>query len=273
MKHPVLTATTVLTLVLAATIAPTEASAAPHGRRTPADAVRLVTRSDPGTRTAGRVAASPGVVRAAGIEVALTASGPPTLVGDETVMAGDSVTYVARAVGDGLQVAAVIETVDERVQTYRFPGKHLELTSDGYVIVRVGGRTGRPVGVIDPAWAVDARGATVSSHFRVRADTLIQTSDVDRSTAFPVVADPRVRSAWYGLSVDFTRAETLALVAGGAGCEKVASKSPPGIGRAIQLSCAFLAGWAGLAAAQKKCVSAKLMNMYVWAPWITKCYA
>lgn len=271
MKRSALSITAALALVVTGTLAPTPAAAEPKDREA-GDLVRIVKKSDPGTRTTGRIAASYGTVHAGGVEVAMAARGDVVSVGDETVMAGDGVDYVSRSVDGGFQVAAVIGDARQSVQTYRLKGKHLELTDAGIVIVRAGGRTGEVVAVIDPAWAVDANGADVASRYRVDGDRLTQITDLDRATAFPVVADPRVRTAWYGLSVDFTRSDTLALAAAGAGCERVASKSPPGVGRAIQLSCGFLAGWAGLAAAQGKCVSAKLINLYVWAPWITKCY-
>ena len=273
MRRSALTTAVALALFVTGAVTPTPASADSKGHRSPADLVRIVKKSDPGTRTVGRVSASRGTVRAAGVEVAIASHGDVATVGDETVMGGNGVDYVSRAVDEGFQVAAVISDATQSVQTYRFKGKHLELTRAGFVIVRTGGPTGEPVAVIDPAWAVDAKGAKVASRFSVKGSRLTQTSYIDRTTAFPVVADPRVRTAWYGLSIDFTRSDTLALAAAGAGCERVASKSPPGVGRAIQLSCGFLAGWAGLATAQGKCVSAKLINMYVWVPWITKCYA
>lgn len=271
MKRPVLTMATALAVVLTGALAPTPAAAEPRDTK-PGDLVRIVKKSDPDTRTTGRIAASRGKVRAGGVEVALAAHGDVASVGNDTVIGGDGVDYVTRGVDGGFQVAAVISDATQSVQTYRFSGKYLELTADGLVIVRSGDRSGEPAAVIDPAWAVDAKGAKVASRFSVDGEVLTQTSDIGRATALPVVADPRVRTAWYGLSVDFTRSETLALAAAGAGCERVASKSPPGVGRAIQLSCGFLAGWASLAAAQKKCVSAKLINLYVWAPWIAKCY-
>lgn len=122
-------------------------------------------------------------------------------------------------------------------------------------------------------WAVDAGGKHLSTHYEVVGTTVRQIVDRDSSTVYPVTVDPRVRVAWYGWSVDFSRSDTLFLGAGAVGCDKVTAKSPPGVGRAIQLYCAFLTGWAALAIAQGKCISAKLFNPYMWAPWISKCYA
>lgn len=49
------------------------------------------------------------------------------------------------------------------------------------------------VSVIDPAWAKDANGNAVNTHYDVKGNTLIQVVDFDENTAFPVVADP---TAW-----------------------------------------------------------------------------
>lgn len=268
----VLAASAAIAVVAAAAIMPTPAFAAP-GRPDPANLVRIVERSDPHTRTTGRVATSHRTVRGAGLDMAIAGRGEAVAVGDQAVFSGTGVDYVSRGVEGGFQVAAVIGDANQNAQQYRFPGKYLELTEAGYVIVRDGGSTAEPVAAIDPAWARDANGAAVATHFEVHGDTLTQVSDVKPNTPLPVVADPRVRVTWYGWSVDFSRSDTLALAAGAVGCDKVTAKSPPGVGRAIQLFCGFLTGWAGLAIAQGKCVSAKLFNPYMWAPWIAKCYA
>lgn len=47
--------------------------------------------------------------------------------------------------------------------------------------------------VIDPAWAKDANGDDVETHYEVSENTLTQVTNFDENTAFPVVADP---TAW-----------------------------------------------------------------------------
>lgn len=47
--------------------------------------------------------------------------------------------------------------------------------------------------VIDPAWAKDANGNDVETHYEVSKNTLTQVIDFDEDTAFPIVADP---TAW-----------------------------------------------------------------------------
>lgn len=275
MNRPVLTTAVTLALVFAGALAPTPAAADPKVHRSPDDLARIVKKADPGTRTLGRVSASQGTVRASGVEVAVAARGEVATAGDDTVMAGDGVDYVSRAVDGGFQVAAVIGDATASVQKYRFKGKYLELTDSGAVVVRTGGRTGEPVAIVDPAWAVDAHGAKVASHFTVDGDVLTQASDIDRATAFPVVADPRVRWPWYGISVDFTRSEThtLGFVAGG--CATLAALIPhPAARAAFAVACGAMALLARTAEDNGKCVSVKFIAAAQFAavPWIAKCY-
>lgn len=51
----------------------------------------------------------------------------------------------------------------------------------------------RIVSVVDPAWAKDVNGNAISTHYEVRANSLVQIVDFNENTAFPVVADP---TAW-----------------------------------------------------------------------------
>lgn len=44
---------------------------------------------------------------------------------------------------------------------------------------------------IDPAWAKDANGKSVDSHYKIDGSTLIQVVEFNENTAFPVVADPK----------------------------------------------------------------------------------
>ncbi|MCU4864141.1 hypothetical protein OB981_29480 [Bacillus cereus] len=44
--------------------------------------------------------------------------------------------------------------------------------------------------VFMPAWAKDANGKSVSTHYKVDGNTLIQVVEFDKNTVFPVIADP-----------------------------------------------------------------------------------
>lgn len=62
-------------------------------------------------------------------------------------------------------------------------------TGEAYVI----NAKGEIESVIDPAWAKDANGNSVKTHYEVRGNSLIQIVEFNENTAFPVVADP---TAW-----------------------------------------------------------------------------
>lgn len=275
MKHTALTMTVTLALTLAGALTATSASADAADDRSPTDLVRIVKKSDPGTRTVGRVSASGSTVRAGGVEVTMPTRGDVAAVGDDTVMSGNGVDYVSRRVDRGFQVAAVISDASQSRQTYRFRSKYLELTHTGSVIVRTGGSTGEPVAVIDPAWAVDAHGARVASRFRVDGDVLSQTTDIDGATAFPVVADPRVRWPWYGISVDFNRSETYTIGFVTGGCAAAVALIPHPAGRAFAAACSVTSLMARTARENGKCLSVKFIvsTGYGPVPWISKCYA
>ncbi len=52
------------------------------------------------------------------------------------------------------------------------------------------------LGTFDPAWAKDANGQPVPSHYRVEGRDLVQVVDFTADTAFPVVADP----SWWSIA-------------------------------------------------------------------------
>jgi hypothetical protein len=67
------------------------------------------------------------------------------------------------------------------------PGAAVELTADGGAQVVQGSDV---LAVIAPAWARDANGTSVPTHYSVSGTTLTQHVAFDDSTAFPVTADP-----------------------------------------------------------------------------------
>lgn len=150
--------------------------------------------------------------------------------------------------------------------------------------MRKGGTTSEPIAVIDPAWARDARGAKVASQFIVAGDTLTQVSDVSDSSAFPVVADPRVRMAWYGFSVDFTKAETKRIALAGSACSAIlgfagiiasqAGVTASIVVAALTAACGTMGALADIAYEDGKCISVKIFTALpgATAPWINSCY-
>ena len=52
------------------------------------------------------------------------------------------------------------------------------------------------IGFINPAWAVDANGASVPTSYAISGKTVTQTVDTSQVTSWPVVADPTVSFGW-----------------------------------------------------------------------------
>ncbi|MGJ3192654.1 hypothetical protein ACR30Z_21080 [Paenarthrobacter sp. FR1] len=77
-------------------------------------------------------------------------------------------------------------------------GVVLELADGGAISIK--GLDGSEQGMILPAWAVDANGTAVSTHYEVSGNIVTQV--VEHNTpglAYPVVADPKVYYAWWQL--------------------------------------------------------------------------
>lgn len=55
---------------------------------------------------------------------------------------------------------------------------------------------GTVLGGIAPAWAVDAEGAPVPTHYEIEGSSVIQVVEISNDTKFPVVADP-----WLGVKL------------------------------------------------------------------------
>ena len=112
-----------------------------------------------------------------------------------------------------------LQTVIESAQgshrfTYRFDDTVPVLNRDGSVdlvkkIQSEGVLIEGTVGHIQPAWAVDAKGKPVPTHYEVNGrGKIVQVVDVNKRTAYPVVADPTIGFTWQGINVWFNRAET-----------------------------------------------------------------
>lgn len=119
-----------------------------------------------------------------------------------------------------LQVHTVIDGAAAPT-AYAYPisvpaGGSLASIEDGAVAVI--GADGNPLAFIPAAWAIDANGVDVATHYEIDGNVLTQI--VDHTTAgitYPVVADPKF--VWHGIlpSVQLTRVETAALRGVGAG--------------------------------------------------------
>lgn len=200
--------------------------------------------------------------------------------GDE-VLEGRNVDFVVGATADGFQVLSVVAGPQSpRLARYVFPGMTLTQEEGGSIAVRKDGRYGEPVAFVDAPWAKDAHGVLVSTVYSIsRSDTLVQTVSPAANAAYPVVADPRIRTAWYGWSIDFTREETEKLAFWGNGCAvvvgAVAAAAGSPVAGAVAGACGVLS-WAArdLALPNGRCLSLKVSTSLIMAAWwIPLCWA
>lgn len=82
---------------------------------------------------------------------------------------------------------------------YEYPltlpeGGQLIEAGDGYYAVLDANHL--PVATIDPAWALDAYGEAVETHYEIEGNSLIQFVEHASGDAYPVVADPAVRGKY-----------------------------------------------------------------------------
>lgn len=70
----------------------------------------------------------------------------------------------------------------------------LKSSKDGRLFVT---ENDEAIAEIQPAWAKDADGSMVESHFAVKGSTLVQHVSFDADTKFPVVADPAMSGYYY----------------------------------------------------------------------------
>ena len=150
-----------------------------------------------------------------GIGVPGTAGSAPARIVEDTVVFPDPqsgfTTTVQPLAEGGIRTSVTIAGPDSP-QQYRFPisledGGSLALRHDGSVAVSselsYPGEAGTVVtrtvvtSTIAPAWAVDADGLAVPTHYSLEGNTLVQHVDLTATTAFPVVADPFWSTAWH----------------------------------------------------------------------------
>lgn len=151
---------------------------------------------------------------------------------------GDGSTTVPVVKSDGsVQITTVIESPDAPTE-YVYPldvpaGATVELDESGFVSIV--SASGEFLGGFASAWAKDARGAEVATHYEVDGTTLTQVVEHGERASYPVVADP-----WLGIDLIQKTAWTSNL--------KTLQVYPTAYGRAAT----NLARWAGWAEVQTK---------------------
>ena len=150
-----------------------------------------------------------------GIGVPRTAGTGPARIIEHAVVFPDQQSGFATTVqplADGAVRTSVTIAGPNSPRQYRFPvsvgdGGSLALRDDGSVAVlhklSYPGDAGSVItqtvvtSAIAPAWAVDAAGVAVPTHYSLEGNTLVQHVDLTATTAFPVVADPFWSVAWH----------------------------------------------------------------------------
>lgn len=142
------------------------------------------------------------------------------------------------------------------------------------------------VASIDRPWAADANGRGLETRYELDGNTIRQVVATDEGTAFPVTADPRIRPAWYGVSLDYSKAETKMISRGAGDCAVIYGSAAAiaalleaiplaGVTGLIGANCAIYGRVADNALADKKCISIKIIPVGIFLlsePWISKCY-
>ncbi len=133
--------------------------------------------------------------------------------------AADQATFVAEATNDGTVrgMTFLYDSHAPKSYTFTFRLGHvsptLRLNADGSVAVLNGAKQ---VGIIAPAWAIDAAGRAVPTRYQVSGNSLTQAVDAAPETVFPVVADPTYGWGYTNVTAYLNRNETYQMAVGGA---------------------------------------------------------
>ena len=148
---------------------------------------------------------------------------------------GTSADAAVQVLADGsVRLSTVLTSKHSPTRfTYTIGGATPELQADGSVNLVQTTDTGgalieATVGTIAPAWAKDAKGRPVATHYEVKGNgQLVQVVTPDKNTTYPVVADPKLGWNWHGIIIYFNRHETsiiggstagaIEIIAGGVG--------------------------------------------------------
>lgn len=98
----------------------------------------------------------------------------------------------------------------------------------GYDIVQKGeAGAAFSMGHIDAPWAKDATGKSLHTSYRLEGNTLVQSIETDKNTAFPVVADPKWTWGWVTGTVYFDKNGTGHVAADSGFLVAVFAAAPP----------------------------------------------
>lgn len=158
----------------------------------------------------------------------------------------DHVDLAVRALADGVRIQTVLN--DSAAPTkYTYPlgdGVVPILNADGSIDLTVTDEDMTLVFAhIEPAWAYDANGKMVPTHYELVTGGFTQIVNHSAADAYPVVADPTY-SVGYGVWMWFNRAETASVAQPGdiagwvvAACTAAGALLGPGVGVVAGVAC------------------------------------
>lgn len=182
-------------------------------------------------------------------------------------MAYPSKDYSANAViptSDGVQFITVIDGQKAPTSySYKINGG-VQLRGDGGAIIT--DAKGLPTSVVAPAWAKDAKGKPVKTHYKTDGKTLTQVVDHRaKGISYPVVADPHVRWYWNGAVITLTRAEMATVAYGGVNA-LVPLLMIPGVGWGMIVGVVGMAGSAAWAYGNRQCFWFWVQTVWPFVP-------
>ncbi|WP_285724906.1 hypothetical protein [Psychromicrobium xiongbiense] len=89
----------------------------------------------------------------------------------------------------------------------------LKILNDGKV--EVTDLSGNMVNIVNPAWALDAKGHAVPSLYTLRDGHLVQVVQHSSTNSYPVTADPELACDWLFCTMEWNRDETAYIKNGG----------------------------------------------------------
>lgn len=167
---------------------------------------------------------------------------------------------------DGIQIEFQIpdsnSSHERTIYTDVYGELSLDLHETGAVLISKDGET---IGMLKVPWAKDANGVELETYYQIDGNIVTQVVVPTDSTAYPIVADPRVSWGIVSGHVYFSKEETRMAAAGAAGVAAIAPFTvliPPPIGPAVATWVTHnsynITIWATAAAAQGKCLQLKI---------------
>ncbi|GGY04418.1 hypothetical protein [Streptomyces hiroshimensis] len=128
----------------------------------------------------------------------------------------------------------------------------------GYGVIKSadGGAT-MTVGAIEAPWAKDAHGKPVATSYKLDGNQLVQHVEINKGTAFPVVADPKITWGNVTGTAYFTKSETKNIAIYGATAALSVGLLPPPLNVLYQVNAALVTAKAAEARSDDYCLKIK----------------